>query len=144
MSTVFKGRYRVSFDLDGRLKLPEAMRAAADTPRFTVTRGLERCALLYPNDQWETLEKRMVGLEPGEKAVRDFYRIVMMWAYPADLDEHGRIAVPPQLREYAELYDQVLILGAYDHIELWDSARLEDYLNQPRTNYDDIAGLFLG
>jgi DNA-binding transcriptional regulator/RsmH inhibitor MraZ len=70
------------------------MRAAADTPRFTVTRGLERCALIYPNDQREALEERMVGMETGEKAVRDFYRIVMRWAYPADLDEHGWIAVP--------------------------------------------------
>ena len=81
----------------------------------------------------------MAGSEPGDEAVRDFYRIVMMWAYPGDLDEDCRITVPPPLCEYAELYDRALILGACDHIELWDLATLEDYLDQLRTDYEDIA-----
>jgi MraZ protein len=125
---VYKGEYRRTIDEQGRLELPDAMRQSESPSLCTITRGLEACLFLYPEDRWTEIEEKMEELDDARSESRHFYRTVMRWAFDLNIDKAGRIGIPPSLKEFAELDQAVLILGAFDHIELWDPGRFKAYL----------------
>ena len=54
---------------------------------------------------------------------RDDRNMSRMWAassHELDIDRQGRMAIPQQLREYASLEGEVLVVGAIDRVELWN------------------------
>jgi MraZ protein len=132
---VFKGQAEYSVDSKGRVAIPAKMRNAmspeAQDP-FTMTRGCEDCIFLYPMDRGAS-----IGVEIGE-------RIIMMWADEVSLDGQGRISIPKPLLEFADLDDSALILGAFDHIEIWDPEHFDEYLNEQPSDYETLAERVMG
>jgi MraZ protein len=125
---LYKGEYRRTIDEQGRLELPDTMRQAGNHSLHTITRGLEACLFLYPEDRWTEIEEKMGELDDARSESRHFYRTVLRWAFDLDTDEAGRIEIPPGLKEFAGLEQEALILGAFDHVELWDPGRFGAYL----------------
>jgi MraZ protein len=116
----------------------KAMSPAANET-FTVTRGFEDCIFLYPMDKWADIEEEIEDLNMYDREVRDFIRIIMMWADEVSLDGQGRISIPNPLLDFAELDDSALILGAYDHIEIWNPEQFNGYLNEQPDDYEALA-----
>jgi MraZ protein len=125
---VYKGEYHRTIDAKGRLELPDAMRQAGNHSLHTITRGHEACLFLYPEDRWIAIENKMEALDDTRSESRHFYRTVLRWAFDLNTDETGRIDIPPSLKVFAGLEQAVLILGAFDHVELWNPVRFEAYL----------------
>lgn len=94
--------------------------------RFTVTKGLDGCLAVYPEKEWEALEQRIRGLGNGEKA-RRVKRYYFANAFDAQLDAQGRILIPANLREFADLQKDVVVIGQLDHAEIWDSEKWRVY-----------------
>lgn len=94
--------------------------------RFTVTKGLDGCLAVYPEKEWEALEQRIRGLGNGEKA-RRVKRYYFANAFDAQLDAQGRILIPVNLREFADLQKDVVVIGQLDHAEIWDSEKWRIY-----------------
>ncbi|MFB6271328.1 MAG: division/cell wall cluster transcriptional repressor MraZ [Salinibacter sp.] len=139
---VFKGQAEYSVDSKGRVAIPAKMRKAMApeaNEAFTITRGFEDCIFLYPMDQWSEIEEEIEDLNMYDREVRDFVRIIMMWADEVSLDGQGRISIPNPLIEFAGLGDSALILGAFDHIEIWDPDQFEGYLNEQPADYETLA-----
>ena len=138
----FKGQAEYSVDSKGRVAIPAKMRKAmspAANETFTVTRGFEDCIFLYPMDKWADIEQEIEDLNMYDREVRDFIRIIMMWADEVSLDGQGRISIPNPLLDFAELDDSALILGAYDHIEIWNPEQFNGYLNEQPDDYEALA-----
>ena len=138
----FKGQAEYSVDSKGRVAIPAKMRKAmtpAANETFTVTRGFEDCIFLYPMDKWADIEEEIEDLNMYDREVRDFIRIIMMWADEVSLDGQGRISIPNPLLAFAELDDSALILGAYDHIEIWNPEQFNGYLNEQPDDYEALA-----
>ena len=138
----FKGQAMYSVDARGRTAIPARMRAVLRpeaNSTFTVTRGFDRCISLYPLDRWETLERAIGEKSPYEREARAFTRRIMMWADEVKVDRQGRIGLPKALMEYAGIGDRVLILGAYDRIEMWDPQVFTEYLEQEPVDYETLA-----
>ena len=70
---------------------------------------------------------------------RAFTRRIMMWAEEVELDKQGRISLSKPLVEFAGLDEKALILGAFDHIEIWDPDTFEAYLNEQQDDYETLA-----
>jgi len=139
---VFKGQAEYSIDSKGRVAIPAKMRRAMSPEAqdtFTITRGFEDCIFLYPMDQWSDIEEEIEDLNMYDREVRDFVRIIMMWADEVSLDGQGRISIPTPLFEFAELDGSALILGAFDHIEIWDPDQFDEYLNEQPDDYETLA-----
>jgi MraZ protein len=83
---------------------------------------------LYPEDRWTAIEEKIEALDDTRSESRHFYRTVLRWAFDLNTDETGRIDIPPSLKVFAGLEQAVLILGAFDHVELWNPVRFEAYL----------------
>jgi len=144
---VFKGQAEYSVDSKGRVAIPAKMRSVLNPEAkntFTITRGFEDCIFLYPLDQWTRIESEISGLNMFNSDARGFVRVIMMWADEASLDGQGRITIPRPLIEFADVGDKALIIGAFDHIEIWDPDRFSDYLNKQPDDYETLAERVMG
>ncbi len=138
----FKGRAKYSVDSKARVAIPAKMRSAMNPEAkntFTITRGLDSCIFLYPQDRWEQIEAEVGALNQFDGANRSFMRGFLPWAEEVSLDGQGRIGLPRDLIDFAGIDGTVLILGNYDHIEIWDPERFERYLEAEATDYEQLA-----
>jgi MraZ protein len=94
---------------------------------ITVDRS-DRCLLIYPLPEWEEIERKLMKLPTLNQSVRRLQRLMVGHATDLELDSHGRVLVPPKLREYAALDRQSMLIGQGSRFELWD----EDHWNERR------------
>lgn len=143
----FKGQAENSIDGKGRVAIPVKMRRAMNPEAqdtFTITRGFERCVFLYPHDRWAQMEEEFAQLNPFQREARDFVRTILMWADDVTLDGQGRIMIPRRLMEFGGLSERAVVIGALDHIEVWDPEVLDAYLNEQVDDYETIAERVMG
>ncbi len=138
----FKGSYMYSVDEKGRVSLPAKLRKyvspeAGDT--FVVTRGFEKCLFVYPIDEWNKLESNLRNLSSYDPQHRRFIRAILELAQESQIDSQARISIPPELREYASIQNEVRIIGTLDKIELWNPKIYEEYKNSQPESYESIA-----
>ena len=138
----FKGSHIYSVDNKGRINLPAKLRKnvspdANDT--FVITRGFEKCLFVYPLDEWNKLEHRLRELSSYNPQDRLFMRELLGNATESQLDGQARVTIPQQLLNYAGIKDEVLIIGALDKIELWNTKVYEEYLAAQSETYESIA-----
>ena len=143
----FKGQAEYSVDSKGRIAIPAKMRNALSAEAkntFTITRGLDQCINLFPQDVWEKREEKIGELNMYSAEPRDFVRTLMMWAEEVTLDKQGRIVVPKPLMELAELNETALILGSFDHIEIWNPDVFRSHQQAIGSDYSTLAERVLG
>ncbi|MDX1531534.1 MAG: division/cell wall cluster transcriptional repressor MraZ [Rhodothermales bacterium] len=143
----FKGQADNSIDGKGRVAIPAKMRRALNPEAketFTITRGPERCVFLYPLDRWEEMEEELAQLNPFQREARHFMRTLLRWADEVSLDKQGRVTLSKPLMEFAGLTDRALVIGALDHIEIWDPEVFDAYLNESPGDYETVAERVMG
>lgn len=126
---MFRGINSIALDAKGRLAIPvrhrERLVADADG-QVVVTVDSARCLLLYPLPEWEVVERKLVTLPSLNPHTRRLQGLLMGHATDLELDSHGRILLPPMLREFAELDRRVVLIGQGNKFELWDEQRWAD------------------
>jgi MraZ protein len=115
---VFLGRYAHNLDTKGRLAIPARFREAL-AEGVILTRGIDRCLALYPMDAWRPLAEKVAALPITDADARNFRRLVFAEAADLSLDGQGRILIPPDLRRYAGLEREALVVGVDASIEIW-------------------------
>ena len=143
----FKGQAEYSVDNKGRVAIPAKMRSAMNPEAqnsFTATRGFEKCVFLYPKDRWDKMEDEMDALNMYRAETRDFVRTILRWAEDVTLDAQGRIGVPKTLQDFSGIGEKALIIGALDHIEIWDPDAFDQYLNTQSSDYETLAERVMG
>ena len=138
----FKGSYLYAVDSKGRVNLPVKLRkhiSSEVNDAFVVTRGFDKCLFVYPMDEWNKFERGLKNLSPYDPDHRRFSRIMLDPATECSLDAQARLTIPPELRTYAEIKNEVRIIGILERIELWNPAIYEDYKNSSQESYESIA-----
>lgn len=124
--TVFRGATKVTLDAKGRLAFPARYRerlAARCEGKLVCTVDPDYCLLIYPLPDWEEIERKLMRLPSLNRKSRRLQRLMVGHASELDLDSHGRILVPRELREFASLDRQAILFGQGAKFELWDEAR---------------------
>jgi MraZ protein len=138
----FKGRYRYAVDEKGRIAIPAKLRkniAPASRKNFVVTRGLEKCLYLYPLDEWNKLEQSLRSLSLRNDKDRQFARTISSWAEDAGPDGQFRIMLSAELKQYAGITEEVLVLGVLERIEIWSPAVLDAFEKDQSQSYESAA-----
>jgi len=140
-SVVFRGATKVSLDAKGRMAIPTRYRerlAARCDGEIVVTVDRDHCLLIYPLPDWEELERKLVRLPSMNKVARNIVRIMVGYATEVDMDSSGRILVSRELRDFADLEKQAMLIGQGNKFELWD----EETWNEKRDAWlsDDEDG----
>jgi MraZ protein len=116
---MFLGEYTHSLDAKGRLILPARFRELLT--QAYVSGQIDGCLALWTPAEFEERAQEMKERTKGSAADRHMARVFFAGAQEASPDRQGRIAVPPSLREFAGLNHEVVVIGAYDHVEIWDA-----------------------
>ncbi len=145
----FKGRELYSVDAKGRVNVPAKMRkniAPEANDTFVVTRGPDDdpCIFAYPLDEWKKFEENLKQLNQYNEKERFFLRTLLSWADDVTLDSQFRIMIPKMLLDFAGVEKSALILGAMDHIEIWNPELFENYLTTRQESYAAVAASVMG
>ncbi len=120
---MFRGRYEHTIDAKGRTSVPARYRdalSAAGEKRVVLTSALDTCLVAYAPQEWNAFEERLGRLSQFDPAVKKLRRIYVSGAIECEIDDVGRILVPPTLRDHARLTKDVVWAGAGKYAELWD------------------------
>ena len=126
VANVFRGANKVTLDAKGRMVMPTRYRerlAERSAGRLVVTIDRDQCLLLYPLPDWEEIERKLMRLPTLNLQARRLQRLMVGHATEVELDGHGRLLLPPQLREFGSLTRDVMLIGQGNRFELWDEAR---------------------
>lgn len=138
---VFRGRFEHAIDEKGRLSIPSKFREilSARGENELVLTDFDSCLAAYPKEEWRELEEKMKRLSTMQKDVRNFLRLFYSSATEVPLDSQGRILIPPQMRERAQLGREVILLGLLNKIEIWDKKSWEGFVAQSAGTFEEIA-----
>jgi MraZ protein len=135
---MFVGEYSHNLDDKGRLTLPARMRELLGVS-VVVTRGLERCLLVFPAADFEKFLSGINTVGMGGADVRGLSRYFSSKATEDSPDKQGRINLPQTLRDHANLNGEVIVIGAFDHVELWNPALYEQQDAELVKNVPDMS-----
>ena len=134
---MFMGEYHHSIDVKGRLIIPSKLRDDLGE-NFIVTRGLDGCLFLYPNEHWNSIINKYKEL-PDTKDKRQFLRIFLSGATTCEYDKQGRINIPKHLVDYASLEKDCIIIGVDEKLEIWRKEKWEEFIATNEDNFSEIA-----
>ena len=123
---VFRGVAQLHLDSEGRLAVPARHR---DTllercgGHLVITADADRCLLMYPLPDWELIQQKLEGLSNLDPRVRELQRRLIGFAIDVDIDGAGRVLISPELRRYAHLEKNVVLVGQGRKFELWNDER---------------------
>ncbi len=114
---MYIGEYFPSLDDKGRVNFPIKLREELGD-QFVITKGLDGCLSVYSMAEWEKISVIIAGL-PKAKA-RDLKRFMFSSASIVNADKQGRVVIPPTLRAFSKIDKDLAVIGASDHVEIWD------------------------
>ena len=130
------GEYQHSLDSKGRLFMPAKLREELGAV-FYITISMVRCLCAYSSESWDALSER-VNAMPYVKQRK--MRPLFAHAARCELDSQGRVLVPQNLRDYANLTKSVTVVGCNNHAELWDSDAWQTVFEE-ETTPENIAAV---
>jgi MraZ protein len=134
---MFLGEYVHTIDDKGRLTIPAKFRGDLGTG-LVVTRGMDRCLVIYPMRAWRALTERASALPMTDRTARDFRRLIFANATDTVPDSQGRINLPQALLDYANLDGEAVIAGCDTYIELWSPEAWAGVRQRVEKNQDDV------
>ena len=153
--SMFRGVSELSLDSKGRITVPTRHReplitSSSDETEKNSSTGTcivtidteENCHLIYPLAQWEKIETQIEALPSFNKQARKVQRLLLGHATEVNIDSHGRMLIPPPLREFAHLDKQCVLIGQGKKFELWSKAdwdqQRDTWLKEGTEEGDDV------
>ncbi|NLJ71399.1 MAG: division/cell wall cluster transcriptional repressor MraZ [Syntrophomonadaceae bacterium] len=135
---MFLGEYQHSLDAKGRITIPSKFREELGD-KFVATKGLDDCIFIYPLSEWQEIELKLNKLPLARADVRSFVRFFFSGAAELENDKQGRIIIPANLREYADIFKDVVIIGVGSRLEVWATGKWEEYNEMASSSFAEIA-----
>ena len=141
---MFFGQKELTIDDKSRLVLPSLYRDGFQGGVLFATLGLDNCIELYSTETFDKSAKDIMSLNDFSKEARDLKRTFLGNTFQIQIDSHNRILLPKPLAEKTKLGKKVVVVGVYDHLELWDSELYATKEKDNERNYSENAKVLLG
>jgi MraZ protein len=131
--TVFQGANQINLDAKGRMAVPTRARdplTQGGTVKLVLTAHPDSCLLLYPAPAWEPIRTQVMSFPSLDRQASLWKRLLVGFAQEVEPDGAGRLLIPPELRAFAKIARQVMLVGQGSHFEIWD---LESWNQQLET-----------
>ena len=132
------GEYEHSLDAKGRLIMPAKLKDDIGE-KFVITKGLDGCLFAYSQSEWKNFEEKLRTFPLTNKDARALMRFFLAGAMECEIDKQGRFLVAGNLREFAELEKEVVIIGVLTKIEIWSKEKWLKYSQEENKTADEIA-----
>lgn len=124
---MFLGEYQPNLTDGSRLALPKKLREQILGDEVVLSRGFEKCIFVYDKQDWINESQKQIDNPITDSKTRDLRRYMFAGAVDSKLDSQGRIVVPANLLSYAGLEKNITVIGAGDHIEIWNTENWNEY-----------------
>ena len=115
---MFRGAHYHSVDDKGRVIIPLRFRSELGN-LFLITKGMDRCLFVYPEAEFVQMENKLLAQPALDKHTIRLQRWFSAEAVESAVDSQGRVAIPGNLRDFADIGEEVAIVGAGKRIEIW-------------------------
>ncbi|MCB0280205.1 MAG: division/cell wall cluster transcriptional repressor MraZ [Calditrichaeota bacterium] len=138
----FIGQFEYSLDDKNRVNIPAKFRKMLDVASessLILTLGVEKCISVYPASHWQDEIKRLNNLDLTISENRRYMRALAANAFDSAIDKQGRIIIPNHLKDYAKLKKDVLIVGMFEKIEIWDKIEYDSVMGGTLSDLESVA-----
>ena len=135
---VFLGETRHVLDEKGRVVIPSKVRPALKEG-LCITRGFNNALFVFPLEEWNRIDEKLRSLPLTDPDVLKFMRFWYSGAVQDELDPQGRLLIPKNLREYAKIEKEVVIIGVSNRLEIWNPELWKEYIGNPREFYKNMG-----
>jgi MraZ protein len=125
---MFLGEYQPNITEGSRIALPKKLRDQIRGEEIILTRGFEQCVFIYDKEDWQQEVSKNIENPISDAKTRELKRYMFSGAVESTVDSQGRVVLPSSLKGYAGLKQKISVIGAGDHIELWDSEKWNAHL----------------
>ena len=132
------GEYEHTIDTKGRLIMPSKLKDDIGE-KFVITKGLDGCLFVYSQKEWQTFEEKLRTFPLTNKDARALMRFFLAGATECELDKQGRFLIAGNLREFAGLEKEVVVIGVLNKIEIWSKDKWQKYSEEENMEADEIA-----
>jgi len=132
------GEYEHSIDTKGRLIMPAKLKEDIGE-KFVITKGLDGCLFVYSEKEWQNFEEKLRAFPLTNKDARALMRFFLAGAMECEIDKQGRFLIAGNLREFAGLEKEVVIIGVLNKVEIWSKEKWLEYSQKENNEADDIA-----
>lgn len=136
----FAGTHNVLIDAKYRINLPRKFVEVIDNKYNNILMLFKEddCIVAYPQSEWLANEEKVLNFSSMKKDVRDFRRLFYSRVEECQL-KHGRILIPPSLREYAGLNREIVLVGVSTTIEIWSKDRWDEFIAGNDNKFEELA-----
>lgn len=134
---MFIGRYYHTLETNGRVSLPKTFRE--QEAEWIITRGLDGGLFGFRVNDFEERIRELSERTFTQKSNRDFVRLMTNDAQHVSVDSNGRVQLPEYLIEFAHLKKDLVIVGSFNWIEVWDREDYHQYIEQVEERSEEIA-----
>lgn len=131
---MFLGTHTPKLDEKGRLALPAKYRDDL-AGGLMITKGQDHCLYVFPRAEFEQLARKVAEAPFTNETVRAYQRYLFAGTDEQHPDTQGRIAITPELRRYAGLAKECVVIGAITRLEIWDAQAWHEYLEEHEDSY---------
>jgi len=122
---MFFGEFEYKIDQKGRVPIPIKFTRELKEG-MVLTPGIETCIVAYPLSEWKKIATSLTSGSVTPNKLRKLNRAIFATAFSVNIDGQRRIVLPPPLREYAEIVDEVIVAGANTYLEIWNKVHWEE------------------
>lgn len=135
---MFMGEFQHNIDDKGRVIIPVKFREELGT-NFVITRGLDHSLFVYPEAEWKQVEQKLKSLPFTKGDARKFTRFFFSGAIEVEIDKQGRVSIPSNLRDYAQLEKECVLIGVSNRVEIWSKESWDSYYQESEESFNEIA-----
>ena len=132
------GHYTTKVSLKGRVALPKKFRQEIGN-KIIVTAGYEKSLIVVSPQSWQAVLGQVTNRPLTIKSARATDRFLLGSAFEIELDDQGRFIIPPYLRKYADITEDIVFSGIGNRVEIWSQSRWSEYEKYLEENIEDIA-----
>ncbi len=133
------GEYQHSFDPKGRIAIPAKFRDELGSSVVVNLSVDEQCLCIYSLEKYEKEAERINEYSSNKSDIRALKRVFFSQASQISFDSQGRILVPTSLAEKVDLKKECIIIGQFDHLEMWNVEKWNSYFEQQSKKTAEIS-----
>ena len=131
--------YSHQLDAKNRMRIPAKLREQLGEG-YSITIGTGNCLYVYSKEQMQEVREMLQKVNPYREEQLRPARFILYNTWDAEEDKQGRILLPENLRKYAKITKNIIVLQGPTCIEIWSEEVWNEYFNQ--VNFDVLANAF--
>jgi len=115
---LFLGKYFCGLDKENRFLTPDGFKKHLTTEVY-ITQGFDHNLWVLSESAFQEIYKKLGYLNITDPMARLLFRLILGAATEAGVSEKGYLKIPDDLQGYANIEDEILLIGQGDYFEIW-------------------------